>query len=60
MESKSREQFEAWLKKEMPMTYRPAFESEEDDDEEMVHHAKSHVLDMRQAWQASRATSQRG
>ncbi|HDL6532729.1 TPA: hypothetical protein PXJ50_004583 [Yersinia enterocolitica] len=53
--TKSREEFEAWLKSKMPTTYKLAYETENYcDDEDMVNLAKASVLDMRTAWQASR------
>lgn len=53
--TKSREEFEAWLKSKMPTTYKLAYETENYcDDESMVNLAKATVLDMRTAWQASR------
>ncbi|HDY4893763.1 hypothetical protein [Yersinia enterocolitica] len=53
--TKSREDFEAWLKSKMPTTYKLAYETENYcDDEDMVNLAKASVLDMRTAWQASR------
>lgn len=48
-------QFEQWLKDKMPLMYRLAFNPAEDDEESMVVNAKSHVLDMRQAWVDSRS-----
>ncbi|ANI31945.1 hypothetical protein PL78_19220 [Yersinia entomophaga] len=50
--TKSREEFEAWLKSKIPTTYRLAFEC--GDDGELTNLAKASVLDMRTAWQASR------
>ncbi|EKN6317559.1 hypothetical protein DVP60_15065 [Yersinia enterocolitica] len=50
--TKSREEFEAWLKSKMPTTYRLAFECSDDD--ELTNLAKASVLDMRTAWKASR------
>ncbi|EOU2324592.1 hypothetical protein ACNTRZ_004575 [Yersinia enterocolitica] len=53
--TKSREDFEAWLKSKMPTTYKLAYETENYcDDEDMVNLAKASVLDMRTAWKASR------
>ncbi len=53
--TKSREEFEDWLKSKMPTTYKLAYEIENYcDDEDMVNLAKASVLDMRTAWQASR------
>ncbi|HIC9431128.1 TPA: hypothetical protein ACW9O7_004785, partial [Yersinia enterocolitica] len=54
--TKSREEFEAWLKSKMPTTYRLAFEC--GDDDELTNLAKASVLDMRTAWQASRESIQ--
>ncbi|NIK98697.1 hypothetical protein N0K21_08245 [Yersinia aleksiciae] len=57
--TKSREEFEAWLKSKMPTTYKLAYETENYcDDEDMVNLAKASVLDMRTAWQASRESIQ--
>lgn len=50
----SREDFEKWLKLKMPTTYKLAFEDGEED--ELTKLAKASVLDMRTAWQASRAS----
>ncbi|MDN0105229.1 hypothetical protein, partial [Yersinia bercovieri] len=50
--TKSREEFEAWLKSKMPTTYRLAFECSDDD--ELTNLAKASVLDMRTAWQSGR------
>ncbi len=53
--TKSREEFEAWLKSKMPTTYRLAFEC--GDDDELTNLAKASVLDMRTAYQAGRDPS---
>lgn len=47
-----RAKFEAWLKLECKMTYRLAYDSNEDDDEAMITNAKATALDMRAAWLA--------
>lgn len=51
----SREEFEKWLKFELPTTWRLAYGDIEDGEDELVDAAKASILEMRLAWQASRS-----
>lgn len=55
MTEQSREEFEKWLKSELPTTWRLAYSDIEDIEDELVDAAKASILEMRLAWKASRA-----
>lgn len=55
MAKQSREEFEKWLKSELPRTWRLAYGDVDDKEDELVNSAKASILNMMTAWQASRA-----